>query len=151
MEERFKTFTVLTTNVCRCIHKIKTEEMAEFELKSSHVTCLYYLYLHTSLTARELCDISEEDKANVSRSIKYLEENGYVECSVKHQKRYLSPFSLTEKGLDTASRIAAKIDRMQALASAGLSDEQRTVFYESLALINQNLQKICDEYPQKSQ
>ena len=60
MEERFKTFTVLITNIARSIHKIKTEEMSEFKLKSSHVSCLYYLYKEQSLTAKELCEQLEE-------------------------------------------------------------------------------------------
>ena len=71
MQERFQTFTVLITKLNRCIRKIKTEEMAEFDLKSPHVSCLYYLYKADSLTAKELCDICEEDKANISRSFIY--------------------------------------------------------------------------------
>ena len=78
MEERFQTFTVLISNINRAIYKIKAEEMSEFDLKSSHVSCLYYLYQKTSLTAKELCDICEEDKANISRSMEYLEKNGYL-------------------------------------------------------------------------
>ncbi len=146
MEERFQTFTVLITNIYRSIHKIKTEEMVEFKLKSSHVSCLYYLYLKSSLTAKELCDICEEDKANISRAIKHLEENGFLCCQAKHQKRYQSPLTLTEKGHMIGARIAQKIDNILKTASKGLSEEHRTVFYNSLALIGGNLQKICDTY-----
>ena len=63
MIDRFQTFTVLVAKMNRCIRKIKTEEMAEFDLKSPHVSCLYYLYGADSLTATELCEICEEDKA----------------------------------------------------------------------------------------
>lgn len=146
MEERFKTFTVLITNVGRCIHKIKTEEMAEYELKSSHVSCLYYLYKEESLTAKELCDICEEDKANISRSIKYLEENGYLYCKSKQQKRYQSPLVLTDKGREIGALLAKKVDNVLSAASEGLSEEHRLIFYKSLALISNNLQKICDGY-----
>ena len=44
MIERFETFTVLITKISRSIRKIKTEEMAKFNLKSPHVSCLYYLF-----------------------------------------------------------------------------------------------------------
>ncbi|MBQ7880983.1 MAG: hypothetical protein IJ358_04000 [Clostridia bacterium] len=44
MEQRFETFTVQIAKISRCIRKIKSEEMAEFNLKSPHVSCLYYLY-----------------------------------------------------------------------------------------------------------
>lgn len=149
MEERFKTFTVLITNIGRSIHKIKTEEMTEYKLKSSHVSCLYYLYKEDSLTAKELCDICEEDKANISRSIKYLEETGYLECHSKHQKRYQSPLALTEKGREVGKLVAEKIDRILDQASAGLCEEHRVILYKSLMLVNENLQKICDRYDAK--
>lgn len=151
MEERFQKFTVLVTAVGRCIHKIKTEEMAEFKLKSSHVSCLYYLYKDEPLTAKELCDICEEDKANISRSIKYLEETGYLTCHSKHQKRYQSPLILTEKGQKIGKRIAERIDHILEKAGQGLSEEHRAIFYKSFSLIMDNLQKICDGYEQNLQ
>lgn len=43
MEERFETFTVLITRISRSIKRIKADEMADFELKGPHVSCLYYL------------------------------------------------------------------------------------------------------------
>ena len=78
MMERFETFTLLISQISRSIRKIKTEEMAEFKLKSPHVSCLYYLYKEKTLTAKELCDICDEDKAAISRSLLYLEkEKGF--------------------------------------------------------------------------
>ena len=146
MEERFKTFTVLVAKISRCIRKIKTEEMEEFQLKSPHVSCLYYLYKRDGLTAKELCDVCEEDKAAVSRSIEYLEENGYIRCESQAKKRYKSPLFLTEKGGEAGARIAEKIDRILEEASAGLTEENRVIFYQSLTLIADNLQKICEKY-----
>ena len=146
MEERFQTFTVLIAKLNRCIRKIKTEEMAEFNLKSPHVSCLYYLYKSESLTAKELCDICEEDKANISRSIDFLEANGYLVARAKHGKRYKSPLILTEKGRETGEHIARKIDDILESVSLVLPDEQRKNMYESLSVICENLQKICDAY-----
>ena len=142
MEERFKTFTVLIASISSSIRKIKTEEMSEFNLKSPHVSCLYYLYKESTLTAKQLCDICEEDKANISRSIEYLEANGYLRCNSKTQKRYKSPLVLTEKGQEVGAIICEKIDRILEMASIGLSEENRIIFYESLSLINDNLKKI---------
>lgn len=146
MEERFETFTVLIARLNRCIRKIKTEEMAEFNLKSPHVSCLYYLYRSDSLTAKELCDICEEDKANISRSIEYLEENGYIACHSKTEKRYKSPLVLTEKGRTVGAKITAKIDRLLSSVGEGVSEEDRGIMYQSLAIICENLQKFCDGY-----
>ena len=147
MEERFNTFTVLIANINRCIHKIKTEEMAEHHLRSSHVSCLYYLYKSDGLTAKALCDICREDKANLSRAIKYLEIGGYLTCTSRTPKRYQSPLALTEKGREIGALIAERVDSILARVSEGISEEHRTIMYNSLAIINRNLQSLCDAYP----
>lgn len=146
MEERFKTFTVLIAKINRSIRKIKTEEMAEFNLKSPHVSCLYYLYKEKSLTAKELCDICDEDKAAVSRSILYLEREGYIVCNSDAPKRYKSLLCLTEKGLETGKVIAQKIDGILSMTGDGMTEEEMAVFYKCLGVINNNLQNICNDY-----
>ena len=146
MQERFKTFTVLISKINRSIKKIKTEEMDEFNLKSHHVSCLYYLYKSNSLTAKELCDICAEDKAALSRSLEDLERNGYIECDSNLKKRYRSSLTLTEKGKLVSECIANKIDKILDQASIGLSEYNRKILYESLSIINNNLEKICKNY-----
>ena len=146
MQERFQMFTVLITKINRSIRRIKTEEMAEFDLKSPHVSCLYYLYKNACLTAKALCDICGEDKASVSRSLEFLEEKGFVVCGTSAKKRYKSPLTLTEKGKEVGGRLAKKIDAVLEKAGAGLSEEDRAIFYRCLGIICENLQQICDNY-----
>lgn len=146
MQERFETFTVLIANLARSIHRIKTEEMAEFDLKSSHVSCIYYLFKLGSMTAKELCDACNEDKANISRSIRYLEANGYVYCESSAQKRYLDAFCLTEKGREIGARISEKKERILDLVGEGIADADREIMYRSLAIIDNNLKKVCADY-----
>jgi DNA-binding MarR family transcriptional regulator len=146
MQERFQTFTILIARLNRCIRKIKTEEMAELNLKSPHVSCLYYLYKADSLTSKELCDICEEDKANISRSIEFLEKNGYIVSRSKTEKRYKSPLVLTEKGRETGAHIVRKIDAVLESVGEGVPEDQREIMYRNLSVICDNLQKICDAY-----
>ena len=140
--DRFKNFTVLINNISRNIKRIKSEEMKDFDLKTPHVSCIYYLYIENNLTAKELTDICDEDKAQISRSIDYLENNGYIICESTAKKRYRSNLYLTEKGKEVGKIICEKIDRILYEASVGLSEENRKIMYESLALINSNLANI---------
>ena len=149
MQERFQTFTILIARLNRCIRKIKTEEMAELDLKSPHVSCLYYLYKAQSLTSKELCGMCEEDKANVSRSIEFLEKNGYIVVRSRTEKRYKSPLVLTEKGKVTGEHIVRKIDAILDSVSEGVPEADREIMYRSLSVICDNLQKICDAYDEK--
>lgn len=144
--ERFKTFTILIANLSRSIRKIKTETMAKWNLKSHHVSCIYYLYERKFLTPKELTEISGEDKANLSRSIEYLEENGFVKTEAAPGRKYKVHLALTEKGMTVGKEIRGRIDVILLKASEGVSDEDRDVMYRSLMRVNENLQSICDEY-----
>ena len=80
MDKRFQTFTILINRISRNIRKIKNQEMAEYNLRSAHISCLYYLYLSEGLTATELCELCEEDKATISRAVDYLEKRGFEQA-----------------------------------------------------------------------
>ena len=123
MEERFEAFTVLIARLSRSIRRIKAEEMADFGLKVSHVSCLYYLHCAGALTASELCERCEEDKAAVSRAVDELEAGGYLTGESSGKKRYKSPLRLTEKGAAVGEKIARKIDGVVAEANAKIWKE----------------------------
>lgn len=146
MKERYETFTVLINRISRNIRKIKNFEMAEYNLRSLHISCLYCLYKEKGLSATELCERCEEDKAAISRSLDYLEKNGFLFCDSKAQKKYRSPLVLTEKGSEAGKQIADKIDDVLNEISYGLTDEERTEFYKSLTVISNSLDKLCRKY-----
>ncbi len=146
MKNRFEAFTNLISKINQQIRKIKMEEVAEFGLKSSHVECVYYLFKHGELTAAELCEYCDEDKASISRAILFLVNNGFIESYEHGQKKYKTHISLTEKGRKVGECIGEKIDRVLETASQGLTDTQRLVCYHGLDVISKNLQDICDKY-----
>ena len=141
MTERFEIFTVLINKISRNIKKIKNQEMAEYGLRSTHVSCLYYLYASDSLTATELCERCEEDKATISRALEFLENSGFIACEANTSRRYKTPFVLTEKGKEAGKKIYDAVDRVLNEVGEGLTDEQRKVFYSYLTIISDNLEK----------
>ncbi|MGN0982032.1 MAG: MarR family winged helix-turn-helix transcriptional regulator [Candidatus Limivicinus sp.] len=143
MENRFETFTVLINRISRNIRRIKNQEMAEYNLRSAHISCLYYLYANRELTATDLCERCEEDKATISRALEYLEDSGYLRCESKTAKRYKSPLILTEKGMTAGKLIADKIDRVLEEVSTGLTEEERLSFYRSLTIISESLDAVA--------
>lgn len=146
MKARFETFTALITKIARNVRKIKNQEMAEYDLRSSHVSCLYYLYSTEGLTATDLCERCEEDKATISRSLDYLESNGFIICQSTASKRYKAPLLLTPKGAEAGKKISDKINRVLDEVSVGLDDEERLAFYRSLAIISENLENVVNSY-----
>ncbi len=116
--------------------------MAEYGLRSAHISCLYYLYTTDGATATDLCERCEEDKATISRALDYLETSGYLTCTSKSAKRYKSPLVLTEKGSIVGKQIADKIGAVLDTVSEGLTEEERIAFYRSLSIISHSLETV---------
>lgn len=146
MKERFETFTVLIAKINRSIRRIKNQEMAEYGLRGTQISCLYYLYAFEELTATELCERCEEDKATVSRALESLEKNGFVVCRSASAKRYKSPLFLTEKGKEVGKRICGKIDCVLDEVSIGVSEEERASLYRVLSAISDHLEAVTSSY-----
>ncbi len=146
MEGRFSAFTYLIASLNRSIRKIKTAEVLEYDLKSPHVSCLYYVYKADKITAKELCEACGEDKGAISRSLEHLERKGLVKTDTVEGKKYKTPIVLTEKGKDVAVQLDSKINEALRLAGEGLGEEDRQIMYRSLQLIDNNLKQACKKY-----
>ena len=141
MQEQFKIFTGLIASINRNIRKVKTEIMAEHNLKCPHVSPLYYLYTEKELTLKQLCQKCNEDKGVMSRSVKSLEGEGLVDTNFI-KKKYKNKLRLTESGKGVGKEIFEKINCAIIDATKGLTDEDKECIYRSLTLINKNLQEL---------
>ena len=139
MDQRYETFTLLIARISRAIRRIQHQEMADYGLRSAHIACLHTLYLQNGLTAAELCERCEEDKATISRALLRLEQEGYI-TGESAAKRYKTPLYLTEKGCAAAQSIADKIDRVLDEVSIVLTEEERIAFYHSLSTLCDHLE-----------
>ena len=145
LEARFEIFTKLISRISRNIRRIKTDEVAEFNLKSPHVSCLYYLHKSGKLCSTELAEVCDEDKAAISRTLDYLERQGFIACEEQGKRRYKANYVLTGRGTDVAKVIAARIDKVIMIAGAELTDEERHVFYSALEKISNRLDVIAND------
>ncbi len=150
MESRFEVFNMLINRISRSIRRIKNHEMAEYHLRSPHISCLYYVYRAKSITATELCESCEEDKATISRSLDYLEANGYITRRTRLIKRYKTPYVLTEKGEAVGRKIAEKIDNILNEIDEVITDEERKSLYRSLFIISDKLDMMVGGTPAKN-
>ena len=109
------------------------------------MSCLHYLRSQGSLTAAELCERCEEDKAAVSRAIDHLKSEGFIEHCANGAKPYKCPLVLTKKGEQAGDAIAQKIATVLREIDDSLTDEQRAAFYQSLAAVSDRLSAIASE------
>ena len=139
MIDRFQAFVSGITICYKYIQKIKTMEMTEFDLKGTHVMCIFYIrHSREELTAAQLCQLCAEDKAAISRTLVTLQEKGYVETG---EKKYRAQIKLTEKGEKLASQIDGIIEQWVGFGGDGLTEEERNSFYHALDLISSNLRE----------
>ena len=146
MKQRFENFTIHIAKISRNIKRIKNQEMQEYDLRSSHVSCLYYLFSSKGLTLTELSERCEEDKATVSRSIRDLKKNGYVVADADSDGKYKAQLLLTEKGMIAGKRIADKISAVLNETDKALTGEELDTFYRCLGVISEELEKIADRH-----
>ena len=147
MEQRYQTFTGLILHISRCIQKIKNAEMAVLGLKGKQVQCLFSLaHLTDGASLTELCELCDEDKGAMSRTIKELVAKDLVYLAEKESQKYRNPIKLTANGQAAAKVVVDKINAMVDLGGNGISAAERDTFYQTLTLIGNNLTKICENY-----
>ena len=141
---RFQDFLTGITVCYKYIQRIKNAEMTEFGLKGTHVACMFYLkHNPEGLTAAQLCSLCAEDKASISRTVRYLREQGYIEEG--SGRAYRTPLRLTPAGIEIANRMEPVIEEWVGIGGVGLTDEQRASFYDTLRLIAGNLRNELEK------
>lgn len=142
MEKIFENFTISVLRLNKLVSKIKAYEMREFGLKSMHVMCIYYLGVNPEgITASELCKLTLEDKAAISRGLAQLAEKGYVTYD---QNKYGAKIFLTESGKQLAAEVNEKCERAVKAGSVLKTEEELAFFYKALHGISNNLQEYYD-------
>lgn len=146
--DRFELFTTTITQIYKSLQKIKSHEMTEFQLKGTHVMCLYELHKHPDgLTVTELSTLCEEDKAAISRTVSELLERGFV--SNDSEKKYRAPIVLTEEGRTITTQINELAASAAIAGSANMSHEERMTFYHTLTDISDNLKNYLEKLNEK--
>ena len=144
MDERFYIFTNHINSINRNIRRIKNIEMMEYDLKSPHVSCIYYLYKNKSLSIKELTKLCDIDKAAISRTLDFLVNNDFIKIDDSENKSYKNDLFLTNKGVEVGKYISDKIDNILNIASKGLTEKEREILYKALDLIDNNLKNIVE-------
>jgi DNA-binding MarR family transcriptional regulator len=142
--DRFEHFTLSVFSITRYWNKIATEEMREHGLKGAYVLYLITLSdLEEPPTAARLAELTQRDKADVSRAIAIFQKKGFVEPY--GENRYRAAICLTEAGKALARNVRQKADCALAEAGQGLSEEMRRDMYQSLDIIAGNMKEICEK------
>ena len=144
MLNRFEQFTATISTINRCIQKLERDEMEKHGFKGAIVQYLVVLSAHPEgLTAAELAERSDRDKAAVSRIVSEMTEKGLICRQGSKDKTYKARLQLTEDGKKAADFVSARARAAVEAAGRELSDEDRAIFYAALGSIAKNLEELC--------
>ena len=146
MVSRFEQFSTAIASIHRNIQKIERAEMAKFGLKGPHCQCLLAMLRHPEgVTASQLCEICDKDKAAISRTVAELETAGMVYREGEQGKRYRASLKLTEAGSAAAEAVMGRAKLAVVAATGDYGREQQIQFTQTLAMLAGNLDTICRE------
>ena len=146
MIDRFEHFSCVISDISRYWHKIASEEMAKYGLKGPHAIYLTTMNRNPhGITAAELCELCGKDKADVSRMMTIMESKGLVIREGNKGSLYRAKLKLTETGVKAAEQVSERAALATYMAGKGISEQQRTIFYDTLEQISINLEKISKE------
>lgn len=142
----FEVFSTSIAQLIKAVQFLKSRKMAQYGLKGTTALCLcQILDSEDGLTAGELAERGEIDKAQVSRCVAELTEKGFILRGDEEGRRYKLKYQLTEKGRAAAEDIAAAARRVQEAVSKNISDADLSVFYSTLYKLCENFAALLEE------
>ncbi|MBQ6895697.1 MAG: MarR family transcriptional regulator [Oscillospiraceae bacterium] len=146
MQGRYEQFSFIVSVINRQIQKIERDEMIKFGHKGAFAQYLMIMRHHPDgITASQLSELCDKDKAAVSRVLAEMTEKGLVLRKTENDTAYRAKLVLTEEGHRIAEIVSQR--GMQAVDAVGneLSNEERKNFYSTLDYIASKLQLISKE------
>ena len=142
MISRFEQFTSAISGIYRSIQKIEREQMEKYGLKGAYAQYLVTIQRYEDgITAAQLCEVCDLDKAAVSRAIAEMFQRGLVERT--GETGYRARVKLTETGQEAAAYVNRLAQAAVDAAGSALTDSDRAVMYAALESIAEKLSIIC--------
>ena len=146
MIERFEQFVSYISAIYRDIQKIEREEMEKLGLKGAYAQYLVAMHRYPEgITAADLCEVCDKDKAAVSRAVTEMEKHGLLSKLCGYENQYRALLRLTEKGRHAAEYVCRKAVCAVQIAATEVDDEARAVMYRSLRSVASRVQLITKE------
>ena len=142
MISRFEQFTSAISGIYRSIQKIEREQMEKYGLKGAYAQYLVTIQRYEDgITAAQLCEVCDLDKAAVSRAIAEMFQRGLVERT--GETGYRARVKLTETGQEATAYVNRLAQAAVDAAGSALTDSDRAVMYAALESIAEKLSIIC--------
>lgn len=144
---RFDRYIALTSSSLKDIARLKAAKMEKYGLSVVHTDCLWHLYNAgpAGLTQRALTDLEHVDRAQISRVLRELLQEGYV-THKEGDGTYKRPYVLTGSGYTVAAEMNDIILEINRYVSGDIPRDELIIFYRTLQTIARNLSRAVEHY-----
>jgi DNA-binding MarR family transcriptional regulator len=115
----------------RCISKEANETLEEYGLFTSQWTILYCLHTFGPMTQKEIWSYLHVEAPTVTRTVKRLEENGWIYRTLGNDKRE-KVVALTDEAVNKYQTIQLKMKQFEDRMLSGFSDQEKEQAYQFL-------------------
>ncbi len=109
--------------ISRCSTQFRSERMAEFGLKSCHISYLLHICACPGISQDKLAQRIYINKSNVARQAAWLEEKGFITRSSSATDKRVMELYPTEKAQALLPQIHAILDDWNQLLTDELTEE----------------------------
>ena len=146
MLSRYERFSTAISAIYHSIQKIERDEMVKSGGKGAFAQYLVALSRYPEgLTAAQLGELCDRDKAAVSRAVAEMEDRGLIVRESGKARIYKVALRLTEAGRSAAQFVCERAEAAVESGGQGLAEEERAVLYAALDRIAANLEIISKE------
>lgn len=146
MLNRFEQFSIAIGGIYRYIQKLERDEMEKYGYKGAFAQYLVILRrFPNGVTASQLCEICDKDKAAISRIVAEMVDRGLVVRVGGRDGHYRALIQLTDEGKQAAEHVCSKARTAVEAVGRDMSNEERATMYAALELIASKLYKLSKE------
>lgn len=143
----FDSFLLLFVTSTKYMHRLMKNAVESSGLNPTGFICLLLMSSSSGgMSAGEISKISCFDKALISRLLKDLEKNGYIQKNSEdiHLSRGYR-MMLTDKGNELADRLRKGMQYFYKAVTEDIPQEELKVYYDTSLKISENMRKLVND------
>ena len=146
MQSRYEQFSFVISVINRQIQKLERDEMEKLGYKGGYAQYLVAMHHYPQgITAAQLSEICDKDKAAVSRAVAEMVEKGLVERKALTDTMYRAKLTLSQEGIKVAKFLGQRASTAIQAMGDSLTEEQRKTMYLSLDSIADRLHTLTQK------
>lgn len=118
------------------------KKLEKFNIKRSHLQILHCLYSHRGISQHDLGQCLMLDKITVTKILKGLTEEGYVEKRDDKNDKRIKALYVTDKGYELHDEVVDIMTEVTDILFQNFSDGEQQMAKELLIRMSQNMYEV---------